>query len=185
MKNEPGKPLDIKITAVGMAYSWNDFVDKIPGWLQENPNCKINLSILLVNPEYLDRLPIGKTPRDWAQESRNRILDMEKLVNCLTEEQKNNLSCVIKNYEEIPQYHGILINNDQLFLGRTDWKLDRPGRSPELTVGQNRYRYFNRNTTQEEDRGSERVGLFLNWHRYYCEYNSNKIIEFENGIKKL
>jgi hypothetical protein len=174
--------LDIKITVVGMAYSWPGFVDKIPAWLDQHNECNINLEVLLVSPDYLRRLPIATSPKDWADESQRRVIDLNKLVDGLPPQNRKRLSCAIKTYEAIPQYHGILINNDQLFLGRTDWKYENsPPKDPELTVGQNRYRYFNRATTQGHDRGSERVDLFLHWHRFYWGYQSETVLVFKNG----
>jgi hypothetical protein len=174
--------LDIKVTVVGMAYSWPGFVDKIPAWLDQHNKCNINIEMLLVSPDYLRRLPIANSPKDWADESQRRVIDLNKLVDGLPPQNRKRLSCAIKTYEAIPQYHGILINNDQLFLGRTDWKYDNcPSKDPELTVGQNRYRYFNRATTQGHDRGSERVDLFLHWHRFYWHYQSETVLVFKNG----
>jgi hypothetical protein len=174
--------LDIKITAVGMTYSWPGFIEKIPAWLDQHNKCNINIEALLVSPDYLKRLPIADSPKDWADESRRRVIDFNKLVDGLPPQNRKRLSCAIKNYEAIPQYHGVLINNDRLFLGRTDWKYDNyPQKKPELTVGQNRYRYFNRATTQGHDRGSERVDLFLHWHRFYWERHSKPVLAYKNG----
>jgi hypothetical protein len=185
LNNRPGNEiyLDIKITAVGMHYSWPAFVSNVSVWLQEHSSCKINLAILLVDPTYLNKLPFSKSPIDWADESERRIRDVKEMVNDLSTSQKERLSLAIKVYEGLPQYHGILINDDELFLGRTDWEF-RAGKQPQLTVGQNRYRYFDRATTQGEDRGSERVNLFLHWHKFHYYYNSKAIIEYINGIEQ-
>lgn len=173
--------LDIKITAVSMHYSWPAFVSNISDWLSRQNNCKIKLSILLVDPSYINKLPFDKSPINWADETERRINDMDELVKNLTDSQKLRLDCSIKFFDGLPQYHGILINDDELFLGRTDWefRVDKP---PQLTVGQNRYRYFNRRTTEGEDRGSERVNLFLHWHQFYYQYNSTMVKDYINGI---
>lgn len=175
--------LDIKITAVSMHYSWSAFVSNISVWLHDHTNCEIKLSVLLVDPAYINELPFAKAPINWADESQRRINDMEELVKDLSASQKERLCCAIKVYEGLPQYHGILINNDELFLGRTDWEF-RADKQPQLTVGQNRYRYFNRATTQGEDRGSERVNLFLHWHKFHYDYNSKRVIEFIKGVEQ-
>ncbi|MDP1548811.1 MAG: hypothetical protein Q8L97_01435 [Nitrosomonas sp.] len=179
LNNRPGGEvrLEIKITAVSMHYSWPAFVSNISDWLAEHTNCNINIAILLVDPTYINKLPFDKSPINWADESERRIKDMEELVKVLPESQKVRLNCSIRFFEGLPQYHGILINDDELFLGRTDWEY-RPDQLPQLTVGQNRYRYFNRSTTEGEDRGSERVDLFLHWHKFYYEYSSQVVFNF-------
>lgn len=174
--------LDIKITAVGMAYSWLGFLKKLPIWLKNNSSCQINVCILLVDPKHLEELPIAISPINWAEQSRARISDIEEMIDQLSKTEQERLCCTIKFYRELPQYHGILINNDQLFLGRTDWRFDNcPEGQPELRVGQNRYRYFNRRTTQGADRGAERVDLFLHWHDFFSIYCSTPIFDFKNG----
>ena len=74
-----------------------------------------------------------------------------------------------RNYRNLPHWHGVLVNDEHLFLGRTDWKC--PNGNPELAVGQNKYRYYN----TAEERGEDRVKLFLNWHKYYTEFASTLI----------
>lgn len=174
--------LDIKITAVSMHYSWPIFVSNISTWLCEHHNCRVNLSILLVDASYLRELLIAPVPINWAEESEKRVEDLEQIVEDMSASEKERLNCAIRVFRGLPQYHGVVINSDVLFLGRTDWKFV-DGKQPQLKVGQNRYRYFNRGTTEGEDRGSERVNLFLNWHRFHYDYSSKPVIEFQRGIK--
>jgi hypothetical protein len=174
--------LYIKITAVSRHYSWPIFVSNISTWLCEHHNCRVNLSILLVDPSYLRELLIAAAPINWAEESEKRVKDLEQIVEDMSASEKERLNCAIRVFRGLPQYHGVVINNDELFLGRTDWKFV-DGKQPQLKVGQNRYRYFNRGTTEGEDRGSERVNLFLNWHRFHYNHDSKPAIAFQRGIK--
>lgn len=176
--------LDIIISALGMAYSWKGFVINIPKWLQTYPDCKITARFLLVNPDYLDALPMLKVPTDWAKESRTRIKDIEDLLESISDEQsaRDRLCLEVRYYEGLPQYHGILLNNEQLFLGRTAWEFDsKSQKEPTLTAGTNSYRYYNSTTKQGGDIGAERIQLFFNWHRYIWEYSSKSVIKFEHG----
>ena len=186
LKSRTDSELDIKITAVGMAFSWLGFLKKIPTWLENNPGCRIHVCILLVDPNHLEELPIAISPINWVEQSTSRISDIEKMTDELLPPEKERFCCTIKFYRQLPQYHGILINDDQLFLGRTDWKFDNcPEGKPELTVGQNRYRYFNRTTTQGQDRGFERIDLFLNWHKFFSNYYSKIVYEFKKGEDRM
>lgn len=177
--------IDIKITAVGMAFSWRAFIDHLPDWLESHQLCHFDIQILLSDPEHLDKMPIDRTPKHWAQESRNRITDLDNMMEALLPQQKERVNCTIRTFEAIPQYHGILLNNEHLFLGRTDWIFTRcaNGRDPQLTVGENRYRYFHKSTDVDQDRGSERVGLFCNWHKYRWEYRAKDIVVYQRGAK--
>lgn len=165
-------PLEIKIMAVGMAYSWNAVVDKVPSMLKNYPRARIDLKILIVDPEYLELLNISKKPRDWAKECRNRISDVKKLSEESARLQ-GRICFSVKTYKALPHWHGILIDGVHLFLGRTNWWFE--GSRPELYVGQNRYRYFNSQEEMGDERGSERVELFDHWHRFYWEFASVQV----------
>jgi hypothetical protein len=181
------EPVKIEITmmVVGMVYSWRGFLSKIPAWLNSHPTCTMDVCVLLADSEYLRKLPIAtRTENKWAEESARRIIDIQNMVDSLKPNCKNRLKCIVKTYEMLPQYHGIVINRQHLYLGRTDWNFDVPignkpeltvGNKPELTVGQNRYRYFDLERNEGADKGKERVGLFLNWHKFFWEHFSKEI----------
>ena len=108
---------------------------------------------------------------------------MKALIDSLSEEAKKRFSVEIRTYQSIPQYHGIIINNHRLFLGRTDWIFDHE--KPELTVGENRYRYFDSKTRIGDERGKERIDLFLHWHKFYWACYSKPVLVFKNGNWEL
>jgi hypothetical protein len=176
--------LDIKLTAVGAAFSWDAFMINIPRWLKSHPSSKITVGILLVNPDYLETLTLSKVPRDWAKESRDRVQDIKNLLESISDDPATStrLCLELRYYDAVPQYHGLLLNKHQLFLGRTAWEFDsKSKKEPVLTVGTNNYRYFNSTTIHGSDRGAERIELFFNWHKYYWEYRSTSVIEFSGG----
>jgi hypothetical protein len=98
-------------------------------------------------------------------------MQIQNFVSGLPENLHNRLSIVAKVYKNIPHWHGYLVNNEYLFLGRADWDLS--SHKPKLSVGQNKYRYFDRTAIA----GSERIDLFSDWHRYYFEFCSKSIYE--------
>jgi hypothetical protein len=68
----------------------------------------------------------------------------------------------VEEYDNIPHWHGIMVDDDTLFLGRTNW---RTGVAPwKLTVGQNVYRQF---FLQDRFGGAERIEQFINWFDAY------------------
>ena len=183
LETHPGSDpihLDIKLTAVGMHYSWPAFLSNISRWVQKYQNCYFRLSILLVDPQYLKTLSFSRLPIDWAKESENRVTDLQNMIDALDSSKKERISFVFRVFQGLPQYHGLVINDEYLFLGRSDWTFNKD-RPPELSVGQNRYRYFYKSKTDGDDRGSERVNLFLNWHKFYYDHNSRIVLECREG----
>ena len=167
--------IDIQMMVVGMAYSWQGFLSKLPTWLDSHPTCTMDIHVLLVDSEFLQKLPIAIVPYNWAEESSRRITDIQNMVKSLKPNCRNRLRCVVKTYKMLPQYHGIVLNSQHLYLGRTDWNFEIPtGVYPELTVGQNRYRDFDRNRDEGSDKGKERVGLFLNWFKFFSDHFSDE-----------
>lgn len=173
--------LEVSMMVVGMVYSWRGFLTRIPAWLDSHHTATFDIKILLVDDEFLRQLPIcAVCENDWAEESARRIVDIQRMVEALKPNCKNRINCTVKTYKMLPQYHGLVINHRHLYLGRTDWNFKVPsGSDPELTVGQNRYRYFDHDRDEGADKGKERVGLFLNWHRFFWEHYSKE--EYSNS----
>jgi hypothetical protein len=175
--------VEISMMVVGMVYSWRGFLSKIPAWLNSHPTATFEVQVLLADSNFLEGLPICTSAENkWAEESARRIEDIKHMIETLKPNCKHRIKCVVKTYKMLPQYHGIVINRQHLYLGRTDWNFDVPeGSAPELTVGQNRYRYFDRDRDEGADKGKERVGLFLNWHKYFWENYSNEVFSYINN----
>jgi hypothetical protein len=91
-----------------------------------------------------------------------------------TERYKGRLIFTARTYKNLPHWHGLLVNEEQLFQGRTNWHFIE--QKPTLTVGGNRYRYFN----SLDAEGTERIELFGNWHRYYFDFASQEVCSSES-----
>lgn len=161
--------VDIKILAVSMTFSWNFVTGKVPRILKDYPNAHINTEIVLVDSDYLESLHLETYDINWAAESRQRVVQIKNFINGLPDSWRDRFSISARVYKNIPHWHGLLVNSEHLFLGRTDW--DFSTNKPKLSVGQNKYRYFNRSAVA----GSERIDLFSGWHKYYFEYASKSI----------
>lgn len=163
--------VDIKILAVSMTFSWNFIAGKIPRILKEYANAHISVEILLVDSDYLESLQIESYDINWAAESKRRVTQIKYFINGLPDNWRDRFSISARVYKNIPHWHGFLVNGEHLFLGRTDWEFST--NKPKLSVGQNKYRYFNRSAVA----GSERIDLFCDWHKYYFEFASKSIDE--------
>lgn len=161
--------IDIKILAVSMTFSWNFVAGKVPRILRDYANAHINIEILLVDSDYLESLQLEAYDINWALESKQRVMQIKNFINGLPDSWHHRFSISARVYKNIPHWHGFLVNSEYLFLGRTDW--DFSTKKPKLSVGQNKYRYFNRSVFA----GSERIDLFSNWHKYYFEFASKSI----------
>ncbi|MDZ7969752.1 MAG: hypothetical protein RM368_33215 [Nostoc sp. DedSLP03] len=97
------------------------------------------------------------------------MTQIKNFINGLPDNWRDRFSISARVYKNIPHWHGFLVNGEHLFLGRTDW--DFSTNKPKLSVGQNKYRYFNQSAVA----GSERIDLFSDWHKYYFEFASKSI----------
>lgn len=160
--------LDIRILAVGMTYSWKYFITDIPQLLSKNLGSRINLKLLYVDPDLLKKLNLKhKKEETWHEQSQSRKGDIEKFIEDI-KKFEGRLTITAKTFKSLPFWHGILINSEHLFIGRTDW--DLKDMRPLLSVGKERYRYYLR--SQDND---SRVARFEHWHQYFFEFNSNLI----------
>jgi len=188
-----GKSADvfnIKFTVVGMKFSWIFVIEPLFTLLeQSNKDLRFCFQILLVSPDFIQSLPItDENKDDWADQSRGKINAFVRKINYLEKlEYGDRLSVSIKQYFSIPQYHGFIINDDHLYISRTDWIFVN-NKPHKLTVGENRYRYFNRTPFDELEESSpnkeiknERVDLFLHWHNFYWETSGVPILHYKNG----
>lgn len=170
-KSNSKNHVDIKILAVSMTFSWNFVAGKVTKLLNEYANAHINTEIVLVDSDYLESLQLETYDINWAAESKQRVMQIKNFINGLPESWRDRFSISARVYKNIPHWHGFLVNSEHLFLGRTDW--DFTTNKPKLSVGQNKYRYFNRSTVA----GSERIDLFSDWHKYYFEFASKSIYD--------
>ncbi len=160
--------ITLKLIAVAMTFSTNFVQARVKKILEDFPKATINIEIVLVDPDYLDDLPIERKELNWAERARLAQSAMKNFRESSLEQYRGNISIETKLYRNIPHWHGWLINDDYLFIGRTDWVLvEQKGKTvPKLTVGQNTYRYYDRTTMS----GKDRISLFANWHNYYFDY---------------
>ncbi|MFN6568659.1 hypothetical protein [Dendronalium sp. ChiSLP03b] len=161
--------IEIKVIAVAMTFSWRFICDKVPKILRDYPDSYANIELTFVDHQYLEDLNLENYDINWSEESKQRIRDINNFINGLPEQLSDRLCIVARVYKNLPHWHGFLIDDEYLFLGRTDWSFFRD--KPKLTVGQNKYRYFDRSSST----GIERIELFKDWHKYYLQFGSEPL----------
>ncbi|WP_340199484.1 hypothetical protein [Ascidiimonas sp. W6] len=153
-----------------MTFSWKNFIcHSIPILLRKYPSIKIQLQVLFVSPEYLEKLSLSKHETNWIKESNDRILDIDDYCKTTVKDFKERFEFIARTYENLPHWHGWMVGEDHLFLGRTKWYFDNE--LPRLSVGQNEYRYFN----SSEKQGRERIELYNSWYQFYQDHFSKNI----------
>jgi hypothetical protein len=161
--------IEIKVIAVAMTFSWVFIRDRITKILKDYPDSYASIELAFVEHKYLESLNLENYDINWPEESKQRVKDINNFVNGLPEQLTERLCIVAKLYKNLPHWHGFLIDDEYLFLGRTDWSFYKD--KPKLTVGQNKYRFFDRSGTL----GIERIDLFKDWHKYYLQYGSEAL----------
>ncbi|NER37456.1 MAG: hypothetical protein F6J93_26425 [Oscillatoria sp. SIO1A7] len=161
--------ISLSFIAVAMRYSWPMIEDNIDFLLEQCPKgTAISIEVAMVDNSYL----ADKQLFDWAEESEktdSKIkLFRDRYAKELNEDKSIKLN--VYHYNNLPHWHGILINNEILFLGRTDWRFKEGESIPYFYVGQTKYRLF-----KQDDNvgGGERIKKFVNWFKYYTTSNNN------------
>jgi hypothetical protein len=161
--------IEIKIIAVSMTFSWPFIANKLPRILSSYSDSYADVQLAFINPHYLETLGLEAYDIDYADEGRQRLKQIPAFCEGLSSNIGQRLHIKARMYKNLPHWHGILVDDEYHFLGRTDWTFSF--KKPKLTVGQNKYRYFDRSSSV----GIERVELFKSWHRYYLECASEAI----------
>jgi hypothetical protein len=133
--------LEIVVIAVAMVCSWKFLKERIPDFLERNPELTIDLKLLWIDPKTLKSINMSDlSDTNWHNESRARIEETSKFLD-IHPEYHGKLRLQARTYQNLPHWHGILINETHLYLGRVNWLFPRDDK-PRLTCGRNKYRYF-------------------------------------------
>ncbi|MFN8355006.1 MAG: hypothetical protein U0Y10_11200 [Spirosomataceae bacterium] len=153
--------VSIKILAVSSQFSWKNIVEDtvIEILTTHKPKPKIFIEMVLVSP---------KTLHNWGQQRLEILAD--NTLKCIeifkknqkTEFSNGHLKLDFWEYDNIPQWHGVLIDDDIFFMGRCYWE-ENNGKY-YLKVGEKEYRQFSIN---DDFQGKDRVNLFNHWFNAY------------------
>jgi len=155
------RDINIKIIAVSAQFSWRNLVeDTIPNVINiGNKSPKITIKLLIIEPALLHQWGQKKLKMDAERTLKGIPIISEKLK---TEIDEGRLEFEVLLYDNIPHWHGVMIDDEILFLGRCKWNMYK--KKKDLSVGQKEYRLF---TKDDRFQGYQRVELFKNWFEAY------------------
>ncbi|MBL0358001.1 MAG: hypothetical protein IPP72_14475 [Chitinophagaceae bacterium] len=156
------KDVKIKILGVSAQYSWKNLVELTIPELFEigHKNPKITIEIVIVSPQVL--LQWGQP--QLAGEAEHTIKQSSIFRETYkTYFEAGKIDVEIFEYDNIPHWHGVLIDDEIFFMGRCKWKLIDE-KFFRLQVGQKEYRQFAKN---DRFRGAVRIDLFKQWFNIY------------------
>ena len=131
----------------------------------------MKMDVLFVDPNFLKGRVVVATDDRWVNTSRRRLTEVKQFATDCQRDYQSRLEFRARIYRNLPHWHGWLLNDEHLFLGRTDWeyKFDQP----HLRVGQNKYRHFDMSNKE----GQERIELFKSWQKYYFDHKSTLVCD--------
>jgi hypothetical protein len=158
-----GKSVQLRLLAISAQFSWKHLIlDAMDTYLGDVGKTQtIDIQIVVVSSRTLEK---------WGQDTLRIHKDaMDRGVTVFRKKYRDQISngaisLRVEEYDNIPHWHGIMIDDDMLFLGRTRWKSGDP--PWELTVGQNVYRQF---VMLDRFNGTERIDQFKNWFDAYLD----------------
>lgn len=158
----------IQVLAVSARFSWPFIYDKYNDIVKEiGKKCKFEIEFALVRPEILTEhnqeewLNLSNAVRQSIETFRRRYA---------TEFADGNIILSVYYYDNLPHWHGILIDGYYFYMGRTQWNFSiDPNLSPELRVGQIEYRSY---TKDDSSDGAGLISRFEEWLKYY-KHRSN------------
>ena len=134
--------------------------------IEKYPQLQLRIETVMVDPRFFSKLALQDYGVDWLKQSEQRISEVKRFNDECSKKFDSRLSIEYKHYSNIPHWHGWLLNDEYLFLGRTNWNRNSND-EPLLQVGQNKYRFFD----LRNDSGQERIQLFKAWFEFYTEMN--------------
>jgi hypothetical protein len=133
--------LEIKWLSVRMEYGDVILPDLLRTLVDSVPECEIKVLVALLSPDwpYLERL--HPTWPDEVRKNCNKLRDLGALYR---EKQgalkKRKVTIVVREYEYIPNWHGVVMNDSRFFIGHCSWRESVPGSNEKvLTGGENPY----------------------------------------------
>lgn len=149
--------INISVIAVALFYSWRFLVTEIPEVLSSLPEFKrVNLNLGMVSPTLLESRKLIK----WHEKAKSVSAEIEAFIDKNRKDPQIRVS--LFTYDNLPHWHGILLDSSELFLGRTRWNPEGGGKW-QLSVGQEPYRHY----SAAHPSGLERIRMFMSWFDWY------------------
>ena len=117
---------------------------------EENP--LLNIDLAVVSSSWLQRYD-GLIHNDWME----RLNRFETQYSDFAKKEQDNFTINLYRFHHLPYIHGILINENHLFLGSASWD-----RHNKLQVGGNAYEEYSGDTFI----GDRKIQQFIGWFNY-------------------
>jgi Domain of unknown function (DUF4062) len=161
--------VSVKVMAVSLHYSWDFLRDEIEALLSDAPeHKKMSVELLMVDPDHLAAVGL----RDWQEKAQHVLEGVRTFVKESLLIAAGRLELVVYNYRNIPHWHGMLINNRYLFLGRSRWSVQADRRMCKLSIGEELYRVF---ASNDGFGGADRIASYNGWFDYY-KYSGKLVV---------
>ncbi|MCH8945120.1 MAG: hypothetical protein IH910_10090 [Proteobacteria bacterium] len=158
MTIEINRVLDLKnkitICALGMSmgHGWSFLRGTLEPLLHNGRNVEVELNIAMLDPSWHE---IDKLNPSWKDRAGANLAEINRFITDSRElMDRYSWSINIHTYRHMPNWHGVCINNDKLFLSHCYWKRGY------LTGAENIYERINRDDGAHE---SSRVSHFMSW----------------------
>lgn len=167
------RDVNIFILSVSGQFTWKLLIeDMIPELLNiasEKNKPKLNIEFVLVQPDVL-----GKWGQNRLKKSAEDTLDLLPIFKTEHKSKfdEGRISLEIHQYDNIPHWHAILIDDEDLFFGKCNWQVKNDGYS--LQVGQLQYKQFSKNDRFE---GNIQIDWVKNWFDVYKSRSQENRLE--------
>ncbi|MES3017461.1 MAG: hypothetical protein V4721_06770 [Bacteroidota bacterium] len=170
--------VSIRILGVSAQFSWKNLIElTLPDLFHiGRRKQKISVEVVIVDHEVLHDWGQSILSKESAHTKENLPIFKKKYK---TEFAENKIDIKIWEYDNIPHWHGVLIDDDTLFMGRCKWQI-KDDKYYYLQVGQKEYRYFAKN---DRFKGQTRIELFEQWFDAY-RFRSKKVYEQNSDQNK-
>lgn len=167
-----GGKIEVQVISISAQFCSTFFQRVITELFSEQPNnLDLNIGIVVTQPEHLNKWELYER----ENHSRHSIKTLDTfLVKHEKQMRETGITLSLYKYDNIPHWHGVMINKNILFLGRTEWYKDGDDEVWELKVGEVEYRRFENEDTYG---GRSRINRFDLWfHRYLDRARKNEKI---------
>jgi hypothetical protein len=155
----------IRIRALGMSmdHAWRFLANTITPLLDDDTDQKIELDIAILDSRW-DELP--KINQSWAALAESNYME---ILRYLRDNAKSlaakGWEITVHRYSYMPNWHGILIDSDSLFMSTCFWK------NGKLTGAENQYELL---SSSDAELGIHRINQFITWFDFIKEQAMNR-----------
>lgn len=157
--------ITVKVIGVSSKFS-RPFLQRIIGDLlqsKEKRKLDIRIGIVLTKPTKLKEWGLDT----WDRDSQHSINETRVFLgNNKKKMKEKGISLTLAEYDNLPHWHGVMFNDQILFMGRTEWYKGGDNEEWQLRVGEVEYRKFK---IGDSYGGQKRIERFILWHQRYLD----------------